>query len=252
MQATKQERLAGYARESTGYEFSDFLVKRVPTSYAKEFIATHHYSGGAGRAMMPWGVYDQDSSKLLGVVAFHTPISEAARDSIFGAERCTCGMVGLHKDCNRDDCSVSTAHHHKGEHVTELHRMAIHPDAPKNTATWLISRALDNLKEYKPKYWAVISMADTTEGHDGSVYQAANADYYGMSGTATYYKDEDGRLRSPRQCGENVTLADAKARGWEIVKRNAKHRYVFWLPGNYESKDEIRERAVIELTEYPE
>lgn len=64
--------------------------------------------------------------------------------------------------------------------------------------------------------------------------------------------DENGQLRSPRQCGENITLEKAKERGWTVVKREEKHRYVTWLP--YRSRhsiDGLRELSEIEIQPYP-
>jgi len=211
-----------YGGGTSSWNLSNFAVEKIGHNRAFPFVSEYHYSGGMGNAAMPYGIVQEHTGELVGVVAFHTPISENVRASVFGPD---------HVDS-----------------VTELHRMAIHPDAPHNTASWAISRALSSLKSDKPKYKAVLSFADTTEGHDGTVYQAANADYAGMSQTATFYRDDDGRLRAPRQCGENV---DPEARGWEKESRDAKHRYVFWIPDPYESKDDLRERCELELQPYP-
>lgn len=154
------------------YSIDDFNVSQIDQRAARAFIREYHYAQGMGNAAMCWGLHDKPTGKLLGVIAFHTPISENVRKSVFGSEM---------KDS-----------------VTELHRMAIHPDAPHNTATWFIARALDGLKDYKPKYKAVVSFADSTEGHDGTVYQAANADYTGTTDKTVFYKDPSGRLRAPR------------------------------------------------------
>lgn len=206
--------------------FSDLIVKQSTQRAARLFVEEYHYTGGMGNAGIPVGLFHQPTSTKLGVIVFHAPISENVRRSIFGE-----------------------GDEHK---VIELHRMAIHPKAPHNTGSWFITRALDWLKGYKSQYKAVVSFADSTEGHDGTVYQAANADYYGKSGTATFYKDQEGVLRHARQNGENITQEAAANRGWEPVKRDAKHRYVFWLPDKYESKDNLRERAEIALQDYPE
>jgi hypothetical protein len=203
--------------------FDAYSVTQIDQRAARSFVETYHYSGGMGNAGMPWGLYADGF--LVGVIVFHTPISENVRKSVYG-------------DSRKDE-------------VTELHRMAIHPQAPQNTATWFISRVLDRLKEYKPKYTAVLSFADTTEGHDGTVYQAANADYTGMTDTTTFYKDQSGRLRAPRQCGENIDTQTAKQRGWKPVQRESKHRYVFWLPGEYQSKAELREASNLTVQPYP-
>lgn len=246
-----QASLTDYSPTPETVELSDLCVQRIPLSPARRFMRRYHYSGGLGNAAMTWGAY-HPSGSLVGVIAFQTPISENTRDSIFGTDPCGCQLV-TPKQCNRDGCEVRGDHHHLGEHVTELHRLAVIPDAPKNTGSWLISKGLTALKQYKPKYWAVISLADSTEGHDGTQYQGANADYYGTTGARTEYRDADGRLRSPRQCGENITRDEAAARGWVESRRDVKHRYVFWLPyRSGRSIDGLREFSEIRIQDYPE
>jgi hypothetical protein len=239
--------LMEYVDGGAEFGFDDYVVKQIGKGLAREFIAEYHYAKGAGNAIMPWGLYEQQNGRLVGVIAFQTPISENTRASIF--EDIPGGAKEHGERC--EGCPYIAKEHALREHVTELHRMAIHPDAPQNTATWFISRALDALKAYKPKYWAVISMADSTEGHDGTVYQAANADYYGTSGRRKFYRDQDGHLRNPRQVGENISQYEAKERGWDIEQREAKHRYVFWLPDQKYSKDELRDMSEVEIQQYP-
>lgn len=249
--STMQVTITEYSDRPERIELSGLSLQPVPLKLARRFMNNHHYSGGLGNAAMSWGAY-HSSGILLGVAAFQTPISENVRDSIFGKAACGCQLVEP-KECNRDDCRIWGHHHHLGEHVTELHRMAVVDDAPKNTGSWLISKALTALKQYKPKYWAVISMADSTEGHVGVQYQGANADYYGTTGSRVEYIDQDGRLRSPRQCGVNITVEEARARGWEINHREQKHRYVFWLPyRSGRSIEGLREFSKIQIQEYPE
>jgi len=232
--------------ETVSWSFDDYLIKRISRSLARDFIAEYHYAGGCGNAIMPWGLYEQKNGALVGVIAFQTPISENTRASIFE------GNPGPAEEYGRlCDCSHIDEEHCYREHVTELHRLALHPDCPANTGSWFITRALDRLKRYKARYWAVISMADSTESHDGTVYQACSADYYGTSGRRKFYRDQEGVLRNPRQVGDNITLAEARERGWEVVQREAKHRYVFWLPDDHYSKTELRELSEINIQPYP-
>lgn len=234
------------------------LIKPIPRPLAKRFIGKHHYSGGCGNAAMSWGLYHNPTGRLIGAISFQTPIGENVRKSIFEL-RSSDYDSGSIPSWNQCGCGHIVEEHGYREHVTELHRLAIVDDAPQNTATWFISRALKRLKEHKPKYWAVVSFADSTEGHDGTVYQAANADYYGMTGTRTIYRDENGRLRHARQNSERITIEEAQQRGWTPESRDAKHRYIFWLPDRYRevesvpsaSKDQLRQMATIELQEYP-
>lgn len=245
-----QSSLTRYGKSAETYEFEDLAVHKMPLAPAREFITKHHYSRGCGNAAMTWGVYHEPTSKLLGVIAFQTPISENVRASIFELG-CTAYPNDSIPSWNQCGCDHIDKRHGYRQHVTELHRLAIIDEAPQNTGSWFISRALKRLKFYKPKYWAVVSMADTTEGHVGTVYQASNADYYGMSAACKAYVDETGRLRTRRQCGVNISAETAERRGWTSVKRQTKHRYLFWLPDPYESKEAVRRRKSVELLAYP-
>lgn len=219
---------------------SDFYVEKIKRNRGREFIMEHHYSGGCGVATMSWGLFHRPTEELVGVCAFQTPISENVRRSIFGGDDCHCDHI--------------QEEHQWHSHVTELHRLATVDACPKNTESWFISRSLKALKRHKPKYWGVVSFADSTEGHQGTIYQASNAIYYGTTGTETFYRDKDGNLRPPRNCGVNVSKEEALSRGWSLDKRDAKHRYLFLLPdpghGGLD-RDELQDRLEIETQEYP-
>lgn len=210
---------------------SDFRVEKINSTRGREFIVEHHYSGTCHGGPMCWGILDEsDGNRLVGVCGFATPISENVRRSIWADE-----FEAEMKD-----------------RTTELHRLVTLDDCPHNTETWFISRALDGLKDYKPRYKAVISFADSTEGHDGTIYQAANAIYYGTTGKHTFYRDQEGRLRPPRQNGVNISVEEAKERGWDVERRSHKHRYLFLIPDAYESKDDVKEVLDVDEQPYPD
>lgn len=196
----------------------DYCVKRIDNKTAKDYIRKNHYSHGCHNGPSPcYGLFDGE--ELIGVLMFATPCSENVRSSVFGAE---------YKDS-----------------VTELHRLHILDVTPKNTESWFISRCLKLLKQDKPIIKAVISFSDSTEGHEGTIYKATNAYRLGKTGSATFYIDENGRLRHPRQNGTNISVEEAESRGWKPCKRSAKNRYLYLLP---ESKAE--KRKLIKLCKY--
>ena len=181
----------------------NYKIHRIPAKQAKEYIHKHHYSHGSHNGPSPcYGLFDEE--ELIGVLMFATPGSENVRASVFGKEH------------------VDT--------VIELHRLHILDITPKNTESWFISRCLKLLKQDRPKTWAVISFSDMTEGHEGTIYKATNAYRCGTTQKATFYMDENGRLRHPRQCGVNITKEMAKERGWASVQRSSKNRYLWLLP----------------------
>lgn len=185
----------------------DYIVKRIPASVGKAFVIKYHYSHGIHNGPMTWGLFDDN--KLIGVCAFATPSSENVRASVFGVEF--------------------------KNSITELHRLVLLDEAPKNSETFFLTRALKALKLERPYYRAVLSFADPTAGHVGTIYQAANAIYTGTSGRARFYLDGD-RLRHPRQNGKNISLLEAQSRGWLPTIRDGKHRYLFLLGDKRELK----------------
>lgn len=179
----------------------DYTVMRIGTKLAKEYIHANHYTHGSHNAPSPcYGLYDKEN--LIGVLMFATPCSENVCSSIYGEEY--------------------------KRSVIELHRLHILDITPKNTESWFISRALKLLKQDRPDIKAVISFADPTEGHAGTIYKATNAYYIGKSSPARFYRDAEGRLRHPRQNGVNISVAEATKRGWVVEKRLGKLRYL-WL-----------------------
>ena len=55
----------------------------------------------------------------------------------------------------------------------ELRRLAVAPDAPKFTATWMISKMVKDIKNRFPDVTKLVSYQDT-EVHTGTIYKAAN------------------------------------------------------------------------------
>jgi len=191
---------------------------------AKDYIRKNHYSKSCHNGPSPcYGLYTRDNRlpgghALVGVLCFATPCSENVRSSVFGPD---------YKD-----------------NVTELHRLFIKDsycgrDTPKGTESWFISRCLKMLKKDRPHIWAVLTFADSTEGHKGTIYRATNAKFCGMTSKATFYLDREGALRHPRQNGSNVSVEDAITRGWCPVKRWAKYRYLYLLPDSKGHKKKL-------------
>lgn len=200
-----------------------FRVEKIDTKKGKEFVKQHHYSHGIHNGPMCYGLFS--GFNLIGVIAFATPCSENVCASVFGIE--------------------------EKRSVTELHRLVLLDEVQKNAESWFISRALKQFKQDRPNYNAVLSFADATQGHIGTIYQATNAIYTGMSGKATFYFDETGRLRHPRQNGKNITPEIAKKLNWKPVKREGKHRYLYLLPNDKKHKKELLNKLKLEKLQYP-
>lgn len=200
-----------------------YVVRQIPGGVGRDFIKMHHYSRGCHNGPMCWGLFDKE--RLIGVCAFATPNSENVRASVFGEEN--------------------------KSRVTELHRLVILDETPTNTESWFIVRAIAGLHEYRPEIWGVLSFADGTEGHLGTIYQATNALYCGTTGRSRFWRDADGRLRHPRQNGHNVTPQEAQERGWQSEMRDAKYRYLFLVGDGPAHRRMLRRMVKLETLPYP-
>ena len=84
-----------------------------------------------------------------------------------------------------------------------------------------------------------------TAGHKGVIYKASNAYRMGKTEKKRFYIDETGRLRHPRQCGHNITTAEAKEKGWRVEMRDSKNRFLWLLPDGKRHKKQL-----IQLSKY--
>jgi hypothetical protein len=65
--------------------------------------------------------------------------------------------------------------------VLELTRLTCYEFMPKNSESWLISQAFKWLRKNRPDIHVIVSYADPSAGHNGTIYQATNWLYTGMS-----------------------------------------------------------------------
>lgn len=197
-------------------------IKKINSQIGKDFIKKYHYSHGCHNGPMTWGLFENE--KLVGVIAYATPCSENVRRSVFGEEL--------------------------KNSVTELHRLVLFDEIPKNSESFFIRKSLKLLKEYRPNICAVLSFADSTQNHTGIIYQASSAYYTGTTAKATFYLDESGRLRHPRQNGVNITKDVAEKQGWKPVKRDSKYRYLFIL-AKKKNRKKLLDKLKLKIYPYP-
>jgi hypothetical protein len=61
-----------------------------------------------------------------------------------------------------------------GGKTWELARLFILDDVPKNAETWLIAKSVKFIKANYPDVEFLVSYADPSAGHEGTIYKAAN------------------------------------------------------------------------------
>ena len=68
--------------------------------------------------------------------------------------------------------AVSANRMKDGDKILELRRMAIAPEAPKYTASWMLGKMVKDIKKRYPYLIKLISYQDT-EVHNGTIYKAS-------------------------------------------------------------------------------
>lgn len=115
-----------------------------------------------------------------------------------------------------------------GGKTWELARLYLLDEVPKNAETWLIAQSVKFIRRVYPDVKVLVSYADPSAGHKGTIYKAANWSSDGMT--------DEGR-KTPR-C-DYVAIATGKKYGRkgnippgvlvERVPRVSKHRFVLRL-----------------------
>jgi hypothetical protein len=204
-------------------------VRRVPVKEIRRAIVTGHYSG-----VMPDATQEAFAAYWNEVVIAAIAYGPGGNSKTFAA------VIEGYDSSN----------------ARELIRLWVHPDAPKNTASYVVAKSLKMLPE---QVGLIVSFADSGQGHAGYVYQSLNFYYCGMSNEGVRYVDSSGvevtarlanvyRMRNPEKFA-NLSLSEIRQKlGWQPVKSHAKHRYCI---GVGKSKKTISKLLAAKSLPYP-
>ena len=193
----------------------------IDKSVADRFVSTKHYSRNPSIFNRGYGLVEDDL--IVGVVVYGQP------------------SLPISKYAFED----------RDFPIYELNRLVVQTKT-KNAASFLVS---NSLKMIDPKPCAVVSYADTEQGHCGIIYQATNWHYTGSSKVNDKYYMIDGELVHPR----TFYSWDEDKRRYLLEHKNVKrdvekppkHRY-FYFVGNKYQKRAMREKLKYPiLDEYP-
>lgn len=199
-----------------GYE-----VRPIDYQTAMDTVVKNHYLHRRCPCSMAFGLFKGDD--LMGVVTYGVPCSSTLLKGV-------CGEDEMHN-------------------VYELNRLWIHPDVPKNAASYFVSRTLKQLDKE-----IVVSFADTSVGHVGYVYQASNFLYCGLSA-----KFKDPKVRGMEHMhhatyAHGMTMAQVREKYGDenvyYVERPRKHRYVYFNAPK-KRKKALRKKLRYKVLPYP-
>ena len=111
-----------------------------------------------------------------------------------------------------------------GGKTLELSRLWIDDDIPKNAETWFIGKAVKYIKNNFKDIMYLVSYADPSAGHQGTIYKAANWIFDGMTdeGRKTPRCDYRNVITGKKYSRKSHVPGDVKI---ERVPRVSKYRY---------------------------
>lgn len=175
---------------------SQWDVRTIPLSVARDLVQRFHYSGGASNtATYRHGLFKRGSDVCLGAAWWIPPTKSAAL--------------------------ATFPENWKG--VLSLSRLVVHPDVPANGASFLLARSR---RAIDPAKWpCLVTYADEWQGHSGGIYRADNWVYCGLTRPERTYV-RDGIMVARKAGPKTRTHAEMLALGAEMVGSFAKHKFI--------------------------
>lgn len=189
-----RERRESYRPAGETIRTAAYDVTPIAESDAKDFVVRHHYSGSYPAARLRFGLFQ--GSTLAGVAVLSQPCDNRVLTNVFPA--------------------VPIAE------SAELGRFVLLDEVPGNGETWFLGRVFESLRSEGMA--GVVSFSDPIArrdadgrvvfpGHIGTIYQAHNATYLGLTIARTIRLFPDGKVLSAR----SIQKLRALERGWQHV-----------------------------------
>ena len=203
----------------------NYIVRPITRQMCAPYILEIHYAKRWPSISYAFGLFRLGS--LCGVVTYGTPPSAPLRRGLAGD--------------------------HYKDSIIELNRLCLKHNRP-NEASMLVARSLKLLPDNK----IIISFADTSRGNNGSVYQAANFVYCGLSAKRTDWKVRGkehlhGQTIADEFRGQPNRAKMMRAKygnDFYLLPRPRKHRYVAFT-GNKRFKKIAQKSLMYAICPYP-
>lgn len=194
-----------------------FYVSPVDTSVAHKMVVLNHYLHRKGPCSRAFGLFDPNQ-QLVGVVTYGIPASVPLVKGLLGPENRA--LVG------------------------ELTRLWVDDSVPRNGESFLIGRSIRD-----SGFEVLVSFADTSQQHVGTVYQATNWLYTGLSSPHKDWELIGHEGRHTRHTWDQWGGIEGAKKSiphlMRRVERPRKHRYVFINAKN------TRRKWLMEQLRYP-
>ena len=201
-----------------------YYIKKVDYKTAIDIVIEKHYLHRKAPCSHAYGLFLKDDDSIQGVV-------------IYGV---SCSSTLLRGICGEDEKS----------NVYELTRLWISDNVPKNGESFLIGNTIKLLDKE-----IVVSFSEIQQGHVGTVYQATNFIYCGLSAPFKDPKVKGLEHQHHATYAHGMNMAQIKekygAENVYYVDRPRKHRYVYFNAKKKKRKQELLNKLKYKVLSYP-
>jgi hypothetical protein len=176
-----------------------YRIERIQYSTAMYFVVKYHYLHRKAPCEMAFGLIENSTSQICGVIVYGTPSSATLRRGI-------CGDT-------------------ESDNVIELTRLWVMDGTPKNTESYFIGNTIKLVDKE-----IVVSFAEIEAGHVGTIYQATNWVYTGLSAKRTDWTIDGVELHG-QTIADKYTAKEVREKfgdKFSLKDRPLKHRYIYF------------------------
>ena len=207
----------------------EYFIRKIDNNLAQEVVIKNHYLHRQAPCSIAFGlfkkeyvnIFGSDDGEMVGVIMYGSPASPSLCKGI----------------CGEDE----------KDNVIELTRLWIKDEVGKNAESFLIGNTMKRVGKD-----IIVSFADTNQGHLGTIYQATNGIYTGLSAKRTEWsiKGLDLHCKSLSNLGTAEQLKAKYGDSFSYKERSIKHRYI-WFIGSKKRKKELLNKLKYPIKKYP-
>ena len=217
----------------SGDKMESYSVEPIKSSETYDWLLNKHYAKRIPSISYAFGLYKDGS--LVGVCTYGRPVAHKLIQN---------ALSGMHQN-----------------DFLELNRLCVNDSLGKNVLSYFVSSTIKII----PRPKVLVSYADTSQNHNGYIYQATNWIYTGLSAQFKDYMvkgyehmhgasvlDMVGRSDGNKGHLNKVELLKAKfgEDNVYLVDRPRKHRYFYFI-GTKKQKKTMSESLIYEIKPYP-
>lgn len=200
-----------------------FFIKQINYKTAMKIVIENHYLHRKAPCSKAYGLFCKKCENIVGTI-------------IYGV---SCSSTLLKGICGEDE----------SKNIYELTRLWLKDSTPKNSESYLIGNTLKLLDKE-----IIVSFAEIQQGHRGTVYQATNFIYCGLSAKFKDPKVKGLEHQHHATYANGMNMLEIKEKYGDdnvyYVDRPRKHRYIYFNAKG-KRKKELLNKLKYKVEKYP-